>query len=266
MKCRIDLKQFPQLQPYTHDDLVRVGSDNDGGYVISRYALDNSDALLSFGNGFNIDFEFHFLKMRKWSIHVHCYDGTTEVFSLAQFLKSIQSSIKFKSFIPISRHLVFLYKSIFLISNGSRFLKQNLSKSPSTHTTTLYEALKRSMLNNNLFLKIDIEGEEWNHLNLILETSDVYQGLVVEFHSISKNNEILQDFLKQIKDKGFNLDHIHANNYSGISENGLPETIEFSISKIASAKSYSKYKCLPISHLDMPCSPVRPEIEIYFVP
>jgi hypothetical protein len=113
---------------------------------------------------------------------------------------------------------------------------------------------------------MDIEGEEWNHLNIILETSDIYSGLVIEFHSISQNIEILQDFLDQMRDRGFNLDHIHATNYSGISENGLPEIAEFSISKITASKKYRKPEHLPIYQLDTPSSLVRPEIEIYFVP
>ena len=51
------------------NDLVRIGRDNDGGYLVSRNDIDNSDILISFGISEDWSFEVDFIKKKKSSIN-----------------------------------------------------------------------------------------------------------------------------------------------------------------------------------------------------
>ena len=80
-------------------------------------------------------------------------------------------------------------------------------------------------------MKIDIEGSEYEILDQIISIQDRIQGLIIEFHDVSKNLDIIENFLEKIKDY-LNLVHIHANNYSVKNVNQFPEALELSISSI----------------------------------
>jgi hypothetical protein len=52
---------IPELQSFAQDELVRIGRDNDGGYVVSKIALEKSDVLFSGGYGNDFSFENAFV-------------------------------------------------------------------------------------------------------------------------------------------------------------------------------------------------------------
>src|SRR5262245_39821482 len=51
------------LQPVERNDLARLGSANDGGYVVPLDAVKNAKALVSFGLRFDWNFERDFQKL-----------------------------------------------------------------------------------------------------------------------------------------------------------------------------------------------------------
>ena len=53
-------------------DLIRLGSDNDGGYLVDPKSIENSAALLALGIGRNWSFEKDFIERKK--VKVHAYD------------------------------------------------------------------------------------------------------------------------------------------------------------------------------------------------
>ncbi len=55
-------------------DLIRIGKDNDGGYLISKKDLLKSDFLLSLGIYDDWSFEKDFIKKNK--IPLHAYDAS----------------------------------------------------------------------------------------------------------------------------------------------------------------------------------------------
>ena len=58
--------KLPEFFKYKEcEDLVRIGSIDDGGYLISKSDLKKSDALLSFGVDVNWEFEEEFFKNNK---------------------------------------------------------------------------------------------------------------------------------------------------------------------------------------------------------
>ncbi|MFM7673355.1 MAG: hypothetical protein ACKO5H_02185, partial [Candidatus Fonsibacter sp.] len=51
------------LMPIKEYSLIRVGKNFDGGYLIGKKSIENSDVLLTFGVGDDCSFERNFLKI-----------------------------------------------------------------------------------------------------------------------------------------------------------------------------------------------------------
>ncbi len=67
--------QLSDLRPVACETLVRIGSPNDGGYVVPLDAVKTAGALLSFGLAHNWTFEQGFKKHNAGAI-IHGYDHT----------------------------------------------------------------------------------------------------------------------------------------------------------------------------------------------
>ena len=63
---------------------------------------------------------------------------------------------------------------------------------------------------SNIFLKIDIEGDEYQLLEYILQYKNKLSGIAIEFHRVDLNVKKIDKF---IKDLGFYITNIHINNY-----------------------------------------------------
>lgn len=62
------------LKPFYCDGLIRVGKDNDGGYLVNKEDIVSSNRLISFGVGDDISFEQQFYDINPCSLDA--YDGT----------------------------------------------------------------------------------------------------------------------------------------------------------------------------------------------
>ena len=70
---------------------------------------------------------------------------------------------------------------------------------------------------DNLILKIYIEGDEYNILKQILNNSKKINTLLIEFHDIQKNMNLIKEFIEKSSD--LKLIHIHGNNHSCVDKN-----------------------------------------------
>ena len=50
---------------YTGNDLIRIGRNHDGGYLIAKVDIEKSDLLISFGISDDWSFERDFVKNKK---------------------------------------------------------------------------------------------------------------------------------------------------------------------------------------------------------
>jgi hypothetical protein len=69
-----------KCHPVELDDLVRVGSDFDGGYVLSERMIEKTKILLSFGVNDNWTFEEDFFNRKNVSIYAYDYSIKSEFF------------------------------------------------------------------------------------------------------------------------------------------------------------------------------------------
>jgi hypothetical protein len=238
------------------NDLVRIGRDNDGGYLVSRNDIDNSDILISFGISDDWSFEVDFVNKKE--IPLIAFDP---FINKDYFLKKIKESIcKFyrikKLFYNLK--LYFSYKKFFTGNRQhiQKFIGTNKLINHNKERSTLKEIFN-DIEHNNIFLKIDIEGSEYSLLDDLIYYQERIRGMVIEFHNCDVNILKLEIFIKKIH---LNLIHIHPNNYTGINQNGLPITLELTFSK-----NNQLFNIDSLPHiLDMPNNKSKNEIFISF--
>ena len=81
---------------------------------------------------------------------------------------------------------------------------------------------------DKIFLKIDIERDEYRVLDDIIDFQDKINGLVIEFHDFELNIDKIENFINRFKCE---LVHVHPNNSGPSGKNNIPSILEFSFAK-----------------------------------
>lgn len=214
------------MRPIETDDLVRLGRDADGGYLINQSAVANSD-LISFG--INDDWSFELDFVNRFSGNVTMYDASV---SLAKFRTDLANLV----FDPFSlnfiyrifrikntffSHLLRLGNSYKTWSSFKNFIAKPRVKFYSKYVSNIDSGnfMSISTLFSNLpenkiyFFKIDIEGDEYRILDELCNNSTFISGMVIEFHDLDVMQVNFLNLLDRIKSE-FYITHIHANNFN----------------------------------------------------
>ena len=72
-------------------DLIRLGSDHDGGYLVDPNSVQESKALLALGIGKNWSFEKDFLDKKIVKVHAYDYSVGT-IFWVKHFIKRFHNN------------------------------------------------------------------------------------------------------------------------------------------------------------------------------
>lgn len=229
------------LRPTAVDDLVRLGADCDGGYVISQRCMDHASALLSLGIGDDWSFDRDWNKLKPQD-RIHAYDGTMDWQSLG--------NVQHSNFLDFWRHP----KIHFPI---------NIASCSSGTTQGLDRAL--SVLDcENIFVKIDIEGGEWNLVNYLCSNNPTITGMVIEFHDIGRLRDWFIDCVNKLS-RYFDIVHLHGNNTCFQCDDGLPSVIELSFChKRLLPSTNVKRSDIYLHDLDRPNLATLPDIELFF--
>jgi len=242
-------------------ELVRFGKENDGGYLIEKNSIFNSDILISAGISWDYSFEEDYLKKVKKNIS--CYDHTINFkhYFVTWVLIFFSRIIKISNISRIKAAYNNILKPIKL---RSFFKNENVNYFnfgiglKNEKILELSEVIDKHKTFNKIFLKIDIERDEYRLLDDILKYSDKINGLVIEFHDFDLNLEKIENFVKKFK---CNLVHIHPNNSGPIGQNGIPTIIEFSFAK--NPKVFGERKNI-IHELDQPNVKNKKDIDLKF--
>ena len=234
-------------------DLIRIGKENDGGYLVAKKDIENADVLVGLGISDDWSFEEDFRNFK--NVPVYAYDASIdEKVFLKNFVKSLPK-LNNPIFILKKLKTIFSYLKFFSkteVTHIKKFVGFNSHSTNHISMQKVFEKIKYT----NIFLKIDIEGSEYRILETLLLHQSRICGLVIEFHDIDLHLDKIERF---IRDFSLNLVHIHANNFGDlILESSMPLVLELTFSKYSSA---SAKRSLP-HKLDNPNSNKYEEIQL----
>jgi len=219
--------------PSSEFNLIRVGRNNDGGYLVCPESIEKSDFLISMGISTDWSFEKDFIKIHR--VPIHSYDHTVNI---SFFLKHIFFS--FVRFMMLRSSIFELLDNIKLVFDYRKFFRNDIVHNEIMigydvgGSISLSEAMSRVDKNSKIFLKIDIEGAEYRILDQLVDLSYRLTSVVIEFHDVDLHHKKIEDF---IRDFDLPIVHVHQNNCTGFDENNDPLVIEVTFSKYNSVKA-----------------------------
>jgi hypothetical protein len=255
-----------ELKPQHEYDLIRLGQDNDGGYLVDKKSIDDSKSLITLGLGFDWTFEKNY-----YAFHgrpVYCYDHSVNYSSIKKRCRKLLSSYLFRVFKPRyflqKNFFKFLYRDIFLYKNYKDFFKNSNVDHKEERIGTGNQCVKlKKILNERkadlpAFIKIDIEGSEYRIFDEILLNQDSFTGIGIELHDVDIHMDKIKKFIKELN---MELAHIHPQNPAHVAENDIPTQIELTFAR--KPKIIGPKVKLPHT-LDQPANPYLPDIELFF--
>jgi len=192
--------QCLQMEAVRSHNLVRVGGDADGGYLLVD-DFGRVETAFSFGVGDEVSWD---LDMAARGITVHQFDHT------------IDSG-------PVDHARVLFHRI-------------QIAPFAAEGAEPMSSALRLSETDAPVIVKMDIEGDEWSVLEQLADAdADRIAQLVCEFHNFdqivrSPDVERAVGVLSKLRDK-FGVVHLHANNYGKVIVLGtitFPEILEVS--------------------------------------
>jgi hypothetical protein len=269
-----------KLYPVALDDLVRIGRNYDGGYVLSKRQVEQTKTLFSFGINDDWSFEEDFLKQHKVALFAYDASVSIEIFkksrlhhltlALGNFIcfnfvetrkragswLGLNKTIKtFSSFFDARKHRFFFKK----------FVGTQDNEIYSRLDTILNDYISQQDVEDlSIFLKMDVEKYEYLTLDQLPPFFDKINGLCVEFHQL----DVLGDKFEKIIDlfsPQFAIAHIHGNNYGSlIPGTNLPETLEVTfINRTLLTSENLSTQDYPIPGLDFPCNQKASDYSIF---
>ena len=251
------------FKPINFDDLQRIGKPNDGGYVVRKQDIIDTEHLISLGISFDWSFEKEFYKKNK-KIKINTYDGSTgfkyffrsckvrlinfiknpNLNNLNKLIQRLKTTLDFCIFFKLNMSNKIKHTEKFVSNNFKMFkdFENNYGYKPGF--VEFSDIFIKSP--KNVFLSIDIESSEYELLDKLSEYSDNLVGLNIEFHNVDKNLDKIERFIEKFN---LHLIHMHINNFGEIL-NGLPTVIELSFSKYRNNDKPSDYRVdneLPLS-------------------
>ncbi len=226
------------LKVYNYNKKIRLGSTQDGGYVIGL--LDGKyDLYISAGVSNEESFSRDFIKLYNMNkSNAIAFDGTIENYP-------------------------------YEYTTDITFHKKNISPFKNQNNVNL---LYFTSNYNNIFLKMDIESCEYDWIkSLSKEQLNSFKQIVIEFHGINDNSwnvnlETKLNCFKLLADTHFII-HIHGNNHGTITNN-IPDTIEVTYIRKNELKEKPILNTIPLPQfgIDFPNNWNKPDYNLNFKP
>lgn len=286
-KITIDPK-FDFLMPLDVK-LHRIGSDNDGGYLIPDICLEKARAVISLGVDDDWSFEQHWSTINT-SVSIHSYDdldlkrlNENEYQQLMRFFSGDRIFYnqrvvnRDKSFVGFY-HTVkgvdwphcHVYDDFFKLPQWIQDecvdlhkLYQYLAFLKNHNSVEMPKILQR-IQHDEIFLKMDIEGGEYDLIGDICQNSQRIIGLAIEFHEVGGVNH--DRFIQAISDlqERYHIVHVHGNNYSRVTQCSLPDVLEITLARKDFILGSRKKKNLYVPGLDQANDSRRQDYEMCF--
>ena len=252
------------LRPVACADLIRIGGVFDGGYVLPAFTVAGTRTMLSLGVSDDISFELDFLR-RNPAVRVLGYDHTVgQLFWLRKigrhFLRVIYYFFTNRpKFIKYREKLGVALRILSFFGGPHRLVKKRIASSEESDTETLAGALANLPTSgpHSTFLKMDIEGSEYEVMDELLRHHERFNVIAAEFHLLDTRTAAFNRAISQLS-AHFYCTHIHGNNYGRYApELDFPVTVEITwVHKaLFAAVPPPSTASLPLPLLDSPCKP-----------
>ena len=261
-------RKYNLLRPIKTYELVRLGRNMVGGYIVDLGMIKKTDNLITLGFGPEWSFESDFLKMKN-NCNVYIYDHNLSSIS---YFKDIWRYLRRFLLLRTSYHALksrfdaFIKYKKFFNQNNVKFYSEKINfPTKEKNESDLKKVLSRVKDNSKVIFKIDIQSFEYKIIDQLIENSDQINMMAIQFYWINKNEESFIDSIKRLK-SSFEIIHIHANNHHGKLENGLPIMLEITfLNKKFVSRTNEFVNDFPIKDLDYSSHPDREDISFSFV-
>ena len=263
-------------RPIALDDLVRVGRDHDGGYVISRRTITASRVLVGFGINDDWSFETAFVREQP-HVRVVGVDGSVSpaVFrgrARPHLVRAAAGVVRARRSLVLghwaaAREQLALARDMTRFFDGRRhvFVPRFLEPQdgPQAISWATLAGTHGVLAGDgcDVFLKMDIEGAEYRTLEPILADAHRIAGLVLEVHDCDTEWDRFAALMAAL-DAPFALAHIHGNNYRAlIAGTRTPRILELTFvnRRLLDGPPVPSTARYPIPGLDRPNDPTQPD-------
>jgi hypothetical protein len=230
--------------PVAVPDLVRLGGQMDGGYLVPKSAIDHAQGLLSFGLGddFTFDQDWHSLKPQD---PIHMYDASVSYENLSI---RINSSVR---------------GNIDIRSEYQQFFQGNVKHWPEyIGSNNFSQALDRIGV-DQVFIKMDIEGSEYGLIDLFIEHHTRIVGIAMEWHDCANRNPKWKSAVDKLNEC-YNIVHLHGNNHVTPDKEGVFGCMELTHVRRDLINSTELRKQIYLPNLDYSNVHGREDYEYYF--
>jgi hypothetical protein len=276
------MKKLDFLRPVPLGKKIRVGRNWDGGYILYGPLLAETDALVSYGVGWEISFEEHFSRLTNKTVIM--FDPTMfgKYLTDTKFVKTRLLELRLK---PAFEHLCmvwrlykarkkFIQRKIFFVNEGIA-----AAKSPK-YDTFDHHIERYNLQDKQLLLKIDIEAAEYD----IFKEGTIYRHLqqvnqiAIELHNLKNRLQEAKAIIMELK-KTYLLVHIHPTNFgetfkiydfetNGADDMIVPDVLELLFvrkDKVQKEDLLSGPIEYPMAGIDYPSNPRKEDIPVKFI-
>jgi hypothetical protein len=249
------------LRPQIVHDLTRIGNFKDGGYAVPISSILDTKSFLSLGLGENWSFEKNVSEINsKAKIDIFDHTVSANLF----LLKFIKGFIKYLILKDSYENLRSRLNRLCDYFSFWRRNPRNTHHKIRIDRESFKYALSNYPKENLIGLKIDIEGAEWDILDLIIENKSRFEFILLEVHDFNLHENELKTFINCLTED-FLLAHLHANNFEGLGTNGFPRVFEITLLKRKVEFHQEGHRSqLPVVGLDAPNAKNRPDFVINF--
>lgn len=249
------------LRPLPGAKLVRLGKDHDGGYLVSAPDIRAAECLV--GLGLNDDWSFEADFLRHNDCPLAAYDGS--VGGMVFLRRVILALLWPRRFHGLIGHHETLSGYLQFFRGQRRHVRRFVTDPPGPKGVP-FSHVSDWIGTRRVFLKVDIEGAEYGLLDSITRLSGQMTGLVIEFHDCAQRIDAVCRFVSSLD---LALVHVHANNFGGVTPEGLPEVIELTFSAhvargLGVAPKDPTWEPVLPHPLDQPNNPLLPELVFRF--
>lgn len=263
------------LRPVECPNLVRLGPQRDGGYVVPVDHVTRCRLLISLGLSDDWSFDRDFLA-RNSSARVVGVDHTVGplwfirrilLYSWKLILHSVTGNREKRAKYSVKLKNAADYFSFF----GGRnvHLKKRISTGGGQSDITLGSIFTSNPTDGetpDVFLKMDIEGAEYEMVNDIIDNSRRISCIAAELHDLDTRTEEFNRFIRLLT-RDFYVVHIHGNNGAAFDRSSnFPSVIEMTLvnkSDFSEEPKLSK-DAYPKAGIDYPNNPGAPDYELSF--